>query len=64
MKMSKALTAALLLLLGSLAAPAQTQPAPMIIGRLSASRTHIAFFYAGDVWTVDRVAPASASRAR
>jgi tricorn protease len=52
--MSKALTAALLLLLCSPAALAQTQPAPMLIGRVSASRTHVAFFYAGDVWTVER----------
>src|SRR5919206_4106746 len=52
--MSKALTAAALLLLCTLAAPSQSQPAPMLIGRISASRTHIAFFYAGDVWTVER----------
>lgn len=52
--MSKALTAALLLLACPLAALAQPAPPPMLIGRVSASRSHIAFFYAGDIWTVER----------
>ncbi|HLL74508.1 MAG TPA: S41 family peptidase [Pyrinomonadaceae bacterium] len=52
--MSKALTAATLLLVCTLSALAQAQPAPMLVGRLSASRTHIAFFHAGDIWTVER----------
>jgi tricorn protease len=29
-------------------------PAPLLIGRLSLSRTHIAFSYAGSVWLVER----------
>ncbi|HEY9285732.1 MAG TPA: hypothetical protein VIP46_19940, partial [Pyrinomonadaceae bacterium] len=52
--MSKSITSALLLLACSLAALAQTEAPPMLVGRLSASRTHVAFFYAGDIWTVER----------
>jgi tricorn protease len=51
--MSKAFLAALLLSTCGAAALAQT-PAPMMFGRVSANRTHIAFFYAGDLWTVER----------
>ncbi|MCA1615371.1 MAG: PDZ domain-containing protein [Acidobacteria bacterium] len=53
--MSKALLAALALLLARGAGLAQPPPpAPMLLGRVSANRTHVAFFYAGDLWTVER----------
>lgn len=54
--MTKALLAALALLLfacGAGLARQQTRPAPMLFGRVSANRTHVAFFYAGDLWTVE-----------
>jgi tricorn protease len=52
--MTKAITAAALLIVCAGAALAQNQPPPMLLGRVSAGGDHVAFFYAGDVWVVGR----------
>src|ERR1700750_1644367 len=44
----------LLLCAASLAQTAQTEPPRMLFGRVAVNRTHIAFYYAGDLWTVER----------
>ncbi|HKR02391.1 MAG TPA: hypothetical protein VJT09_17070, partial [Pyrinomonadaceae bacterium] len=46
--------ALLLLVCATVGAQTQTQPAPLLIGRVSVNQTHIAFAYAGDVWLVAR----------
>ena len=45
-----------LLLLTTLCGVCYAQPfsAPLLLGRTSVNRTHIAFSYAGDIWTVER----------
>src|SRR5215210_9127527 len=54
--MSKALVAAALLVFACAAALAQTPATapPMLIGRVAVNQTHVAFYYAGDLWTVER----------
>jgi tricorn protease len=55
--MLKALLIALSMLLlcaASFAQATQTEPPRMLFGRVAVNRTHIAFFYAGDLWTVER----------
>jgi tricorn protease len=51
--MPKAFLASVMLLFVYAATMAQS-PAPMLFGRLTVNRTHIAFYYAGYVWTVER----------
>ncbi|HSB12055.1 MAG TPA: S41 family peptidase [Blastocatellia bacterium] len=51
--MSKITIAILILLFGSISIAAQ-QLAPALIGRLTVNQTHIAFSYAGDIWSVSR----------
>jgi tricorn protease len=50
------LTSLFMLLLSatSLAQTPQTEPPRILFGRVAVNQTHIAFFYAGDLWTVER----------
>ena len=51
--MKRILSCALLLLLVSILAAAQT-PAPLLLQKPTLSRTHVAFSFAGELWTVPR----------
>ncbi len=51
--MLRILWSALLLACAATMSMAQT-PGPMLFGRLTVNQTHIAFYYAGDIWIVER----------
>ncbi|MBA4182664.1 MAG: PD40 domain-containing protein [Acidobacteria bacterium] len=52
--MSKILITFAFLVFCSVNLPAQSQNAPLLIGRVAVNQTHVAFTYAGKVWLVER----------
>src|SRR5918911_2167988 len=54
--MLKLILASITLFRSCVVCPAQTpaQTPPLIFGRVTVNRTHIAFAYAGDIWVVER----------
>lgn len=57
--MSKLLATLVVSLVFSFSVFAQTQNAPLLIGRVAANQNKIAFVYAGKIWTVDRAGGAA-----
>ncbi|HEX8267032.1 MAG TPA: PDZ domain-containing protein [Pyrinomonadaceae bacterium] len=57
--MSKLLATLVVSLVFSFSVFAQTQNAPLLIGRVAANQNQIAFVYAGKIWTVERAGGAA-----